>query len=133
MLRIVAQRSSAQVKSYYEHSDYYEEGPNALKGHWFGKGAEQLGLTGEVNKVQFDRIAENLHPFEDRSLTPRTRADRRVGWDFTFSVSKSVSILWALSEDHKVLDLVMESVNETLQEIEQDVLTRVHVGKNHAH
>ncbi len=128
MLRIVAQRTSAQVKSYYEHSDYYEEGPNALKGHWFGNGAEKLGLTGVVDKEQFDRLAENRHPFEDRNLTPRTRADRRVGWDLTFSVSKSVSILWALSQDHRILDLVHESVNETLGEIEKDVLTRVHTG-----
>lgn len=129
MLRITAQKSSAQVKTYYERSDYYEDGPNALKGHWFGKGAERLGLDGMVDKAQFERIVENRHPWEDESLTPRTRADRRVGWDFTFSASKSVSILWALTKDNRILDIVRESVNETLAEIEQDVLTRVHVGK----
>ncbi len=129
MLRITAQKSSKQVKTYYERSDYYEDGPNSLKGHWFGKAAERLGLTGIVDKSQFERIVENQHPFEDTSLTPRTRADRRVGWDFTFSASKSVSILWALTKDDRILDIVRESVNETLAEIEQDVLTRVHVGK----
>jgi len=129
MLRITAQKSSKQVKTYYERSDYYEDGPNALKGHWFGKGAERLGLTGTVDKAQFERVVENQHPWEETSLTPRTRADRRVGWDFTFSASKSVSILWALTKDTRILDLIRESVNETLAEIEQDVLTRVHVGK----
>lgn len=129
MLRITTQRSSAQVKSYYERSDYYEEGPSALKGYWYGKGAEKLGLSGAVIKEHFDRIADNQHPYLDESLTPRTRADRRVGWDFTFSVSKSVSIMWALTQDHRILDVIRESVNETLAEIESDVLTRVHVGE----
>ena len=128
MLRITTQRSAAQVKRYYEHSDYYEDGPNALKGYWIGKGAEALGLTGYVDKNKFDRIAENLHPFEERSLTPRTRADRRVGWDLTFSVSKSVSLWWALTGDDRILDIIQEAGNETLREIEKDVLTRVHVG-----
>ena len=128
MLRITEQKSSAQVKSYYEHSDYYAEGPSALKGYWFGKGAELLGLKGEVDKQLFDRLAENLHPFEEQSLTPRTRADRRVGWDMSFSVSKSVSIYWMLTQDHRILDFIREAVNETLAEIETDVLTRVHVG-----
>ncbi len=128
MLRITAQKSSAQVRSYYEHSDYYAEGPSALKGYWFGKGAEQLGLVGEVDKQLFDRLAENRHPFEDISLTPRTREDRRVGWDMCFSASKSVSIYWMLTQDHRVLDFMRESVNETLAEMEKDMMTRVHVG-----
>jgi conjugative relaxase-like TrwC/TraI family protein len=130
LLRITAQKSSSQVKSYYERSDYYQEGPSALKGHYFGRGASRLGLSGEVNQEQFERIVDNQHPVnKDESLTPRTRADRRVGWDFTFNVSKSVSIAWALTQDHRILDAVRESVNETLAEIEKDVLTRVHVGK----
>ncbi|GAB5405701.1 MAG: hypothetical protein Aurels2KO_39320 [Aureliella sp.] len=130
MLRVVEQKSSSGVKSYYDRSDYYESGPDALKGHWFGKAAQRLGLTGEVDKKDFDRIVDNLHPNEDESLTPRTRENRRIGWDVTFSVSKSVSLLWALTEDHRILDAVKESVNETLKEIEQNVLTRVHRGKS---
>ncbi|MCA9182486.1 MAG: relaxase domain-containing protein, partial [Planctomycetales bacterium] len=56
MLRITRQYSTAAVKKYYEHSDYYQEGPNALKGYWFGVGAKRLGLVGEVHKQQFDRV-----------------------------------------------------------------------------
>ncbi|MCA9215718.1 MAG: relaxase domain-containing protein [Planctomycetales bacterium] len=131
MLRITRQYSTAAVKKYYEHSDYYQEGPNALKGYWFGVGAKRLGLVGEVHKQQFDRVVENRHPFaEGESLTPRTRSDRVVGADFTFNAPKSISILWALTQNHRILDVVREAVDETLKEIEQDIETRVHVGKN---
>ena len=131
MLRVTRQYSASAVKKYYEHSDYYEEGPNALKGVWFGKAAKQLGLEGTVNKAQFERIVENRHPTNDNErLTDRTRTDRVIGADFTFNVSKSVSILWALTQDNRILDAVRESVNETLAEIERDIETRVHVGKD---
>ena len=130
MLRITRQYSAAAVKKYYEHSDYYTEGPNALQGYWFGKAAKKLGLEGVVDKTMFDRVVENRHPVNDnQSLTSRTRADRVIGADFTFNVPKSVSIIWALTQDHRILDAVREAVSETLEEIEQDVETRVHEGK----
>ena len=82
MLRITRQYSTKAVQQYYEQSDYYQEGPNALKGHWFGKLAKQLGLSGEVDNTQFDRVVENRHPMNGQErLTDRTRADRVVGTD----------------------------------------------------
>ena len=130
MLRITQQNSAAQAKNYYKQSDYYQDGPNALKGHWHGIGAARLGLAGEVDQNQFDRIVDNLHPNDPgQSLTPRTRKNRRIGWDLTFNVPKSVSIAWGITQDEKILDAVYEAVRETLDDIERDVLTRVHVGK----
>ncbi len=130
MLRVTRQYSAAAVKKYYEHSDYYAEGPEQLQGYWFGKAATKLGLVGTVNKSQFDRIVDNQHPTNDNQrLTPRTRSDRVIGADFTFNVPKSVSVIWALTQDEKILDAVREAVGETLTEIEQDIETRVHEGK----
>jgi conjugative relaxase-like TrwC/TraI family protein len=40
----------------------------------------------------------------------RTRADRTVGYDFTFSVPKSVSLLYALSGDQDILDAFRDAV-----------------------
>src|SRR6185437_6341142 len=61
----------------------------------------------------------------DRPLTPRTKDERTVGYDFTFSVPKSVSLLHALSGDDKILDAFRESVHETMREIEAEMKVRV--------
>lgn len=132
MLRIrPPSRSPSGVQNYFEHSNYYQGGPDALKGHWFGKAGERLGLRSgsEIDKELFDRVIQNQHPFLNESITPRTRSDRRVGWDVTFSSPKSVSIAWALSQDDRILDALRDAVNDTLADMERDVLTRVHVGK----
>lgn len=133
MPRITHQKSAAQAKTYYEVSDYYESGPDALKGHWFGQGAAMLGLHGEVDKQQFDRIVDNRHPFENTPLTPRLRDDRRVGADITFSAPKSVSIAWGITQDQRIADAVLESARETLSDMERDAQTRVNTARHSMH
>ena len=130
MPRITHQKSAAQAKTYYEFSDYYEAGPDALKGKWFGLGAEKLGLSGDVDKRHFDRIVDNLHPFQDHSLTARTRADRRIGADVTWSAPKSVSIVWGITGDHDILEAVEASARETMVDMEKDAQTRVNPARN---
>ena len=52
---------------------------------------EELGLAGKVvDKATFDRLCDNRHPTEDRSLTPRTNDFRRVCKDLTFSRAEVV-------------------------------------------
>jgi len=133
MPRITHQKSAAQAKQYYEVSDYYESGPENLKGQWFGKGAALFGLNGEVNKEQFDRIVDNRHPFTDTPITPRLRDDRRVGADVTFSAPKSVSVLWSFTQDQAIADSVLQSARETLSDMEHDAQTRVNTARNAMH
>jgi hypothetical protein len=38
-----------------EHSDYYAEDERVV-GHWFGHGAELLGLSGEVDTKDFEAL-----------------------------------------------------------------------------
>src|ERR1700674_1752878 len=90
MIRITQQDSASGAKRYYATADYYSEGQE-LVGRWGGKGAARLGLSGTVDKLSFDRLCDNLHPTSGKPLTARTNADRTVGYDFTFSVPKSVS------------------------------------------
>ncbi|MHB1939137.1 MAG: relaxase domain-containing protein [Acidobacteriaceae bacterium] len=40
-----------------EHSDYYDE-QRRIQGEWHGRGAELLGLRGEVTREQFEAIRE---------------------------------------------------------------------------
>ena len=98
MIRISQQDSAAAAKGYYSKSDYYSEGQE-LVGLWGGKGANHLGLSGTVDKESFDRLCDNLHPLTGEQLTVRTRAERTVGYDFTFSVPKSVSLLYGRTGD----------------------------------
>ncbi|MEM9409650.1 MAG: MobF family relaxase [Planctomycetota bacterium] len=130
-MRIYHQTSVARAKKYFEVSDYYE-GQEQLKGHWIGKGAEYLGLDGEVDKKIFDRLCDNLHPTEDKRLTLANNAKRRALSDITLSVPKSVSILYAVGSDgdrNGLLNAFSTAANQTFKDFEQDALTRV----NHKH
>src|ERR1700678_1112751 len=126
MIRISQQDSAAGAKRYYATADYYSEGQE-LVGSWGGKGASRLGLSGAVDKLSFERLCDNLHPIPGEPLTVRTRSERRVGYDFTFSVPKSVSLLYALSGDQGILDAFRRAVDETMREMEAEMKTRIRV------
>src|SRR5271170_7030888 len=98
MLRITQQDSSEGAKRYYASADYYSEGQEIV-GSWGGMGARALGLQDVVDKESFEMLCDNLDPRNGRQLTARTRTDRTVGYDFTFSVPKSVSLIYGLTGD----------------------------------
>lgn len=127
MLRITQNNSPDRAKSYYSTSDYYSEGQE-LVGAWKGKGAARLGLTGNVGREDWDALCENRHPLSGEALTPRTKRERRVGYDFNFHVPKSVSILYGLTRDERILDAFRESVEATMEDIEAEMQTRVRAG-----
>jgi conjugative relaxase-like TrwC/TraI family protein len=124
MIRISQQGSAKDAKRYYATADYYSEGQE-LVGAWGGKGAERLGLTGTVDKPSFERLCDNRDPRTGQPLTVRTRTERTIGYDFTFSVPKSVSLLYALSGDEDVLQAFRDSVDETMRDMESEMKTRV--------
>src|SRR5271168_3914641 len=127
MIRITQQDNAKAAKSYYTTADYYSEGQEIV-GSWGGKGAFRLGLEGTVDKFSFERLCDNLDPRTGEPLTVRTRTERRVGYDFTFSVPKSVSLLYAISGDQGILDAFRGAVDETMREIETEMKTRVRMG-----
>lgn len=124
MIRISQQDSASGAKRYYATADYYSEGQEIV-GSWGGKGAERLGLSGTVDKFSFERLCDNLDPRTGKALTVRTRTERTVGYDFTFSVPKSVSLLYAMSGDQDILGAFRSAVDETMREIQADMKTRV--------
>src|ERR1700730_13333783 len=126
MKRITQQNSASSAKRYYGTADYYSEGQEIV-GCWGGKGASRLGLSGTVDKDSFERLCDNLDPRTGEPLTVRTRTDRTVGYDFTFSVPKSVSLLYGLSGDQSILGAFRGAVGETMREMEAEMKTRVRV------
>ena len=127
MLRITQNNSPDRAKSYYSTSDYYSEGQE-LVGVWKGKGAARLGLSGQVGREDWDALCDNRHPANGETLTPRTKRERRVGYDFNFHVPKSVSILYGLTRDERILDAFRDSVEATMEDIEAEMQTRVRAG-----
>ncbi len=124
MLRITLNRNASGAKSYYSTADYYTEGQE-LAGIWKGEGAKRLGLQGEVRRDDWDALCDNRDPNTGDTLTPRQRTARRVGYDFNFHVPKSVSLLYGLTQDERVLDAFRESVEATMEDIEAEMKTRV--------
>ena len=143
MLAIKPQFSLKDAQHYFkEHltvGDYYTEGQH-VPGHWFGRGAEDLGLTGVTRMDEFVRLCENLHPQTGEKLTLRlntTRTDigrdgqehessnRRVFYDFTFSPAKSVSIAALVGDDPRMVEAHEQAVTEALRQLQSFAATRV--------
>ena len=124
MIRVTQQNSADGAKRYYAAADYYVAGQELI-GQWGGKGAARLGLQGTVGKQAFEQLCDNINPQTGQPLTVRTRGERTVGYDFTFSVPKSVSLLYGLTEDKKMLDAFRDAVSETMREVETEMKTRV--------
>jgi conjugative relaxase-like TrwC/TraI family protein len=131
MLRVVAHKSAVAARQYYaeglRREDYYSQGQEVV-GKWHGKAAGLLGLSGNVTPEGFAALVENRNPVTGERLTPRTKTERRVGYDLNFHAPKSLSILHALTGDEGILKSFREAVSETMQEIEALASTRVRRG-----
>src|ERR1700737_2023023 len=157
MIRIAKSHSAVEAEKYFDlalkTSDYYAK----EQGTWGGKGAERLGLKGKVERKDFVSLAGNKVPGTGKRLTLRqntTReeklrdketgipildtetgkpittqvSNRRAGYDFTFSVPKSVSLYLAVNGDKVVEELIGEALGQTMTEIEARMETKVRKG-----
>jgi conjugative relaxase-like TrwC/TraI family protein len=131
MLRITPSKSAAGAQRYYTEGlakqDYLSEGQE-VTGQWFGHGAEMLGLFGDVMPEAFTALTENRHPLTGKQLTARQKKNRRVGYDFTFSAPKGISLLYGMTGDHRIKAVFEKAVRDTLRDIEKDMRARVRKG-----
>ncbi len=126
------------AQRHLEHSDYYDE-HRRVQGEWQGRGAELLGLRGDVASEQFEAVREGLHPETGEFLRPRHGADRvnedgseqskaRSLYDLTFSAPKSVSIQAMVGGDERLIAAHDKAVREALAEAESHAATRVRLN-----
>jgi conjugative relaxase-like TrwC/TraI family protein len=131
MLRVTASTSPDGAKRYFgeglSRSDYYIDGQE-VAGLWGGKAAERLGLSGQVDPQSYFALCDNRHPATGEQLTPRQKANRRVGYDWTVSAPKAISVLCELSGDARILTAFQDSYRETLKDAEAEMKTRVRRG-----
>ncbi|MEM9108481.1 MAG: MobF family relaxase [Planctomycetota bacterium] len=110
-------------------ADYYLVHEEQGIGYWGGRGAERLGLEGPITEETFSRLCENRHPFDpDQSLTERNKVGRRIGWDISFSMPKSVSLIWAATKDERIVAAMQRAVDETMRDMELYAAVRVRKG-----
>lgn len=127
MLRMYAQKDAGRTKSYFSSSDYYSEGQE-LRGIWHGHGASKLGLSGEIERKDWDALADNLDPNTGERLTIRQKEGRRIGYDFTFNAPKSLSLLYSMTQDERLLGAFRDAVNSTMADMESEMEVRVRKG-----
>ena len=117
-----------------EHNDYYAEGEHIV-GYWHGRGAEMLGLEGQVKFEDFEYLRQGMDP-EGNFLRQRRSADRisadgstqshgRHLYDFTISAPKSVSVIAELGEDKRLIEAHQKAVAEALHELELHAEARI--------
>jgi conjugative relaxase-like TrwC/TraI family protein len=158
MLRITTNHSAQGAEKHFDvalkQSDYYTKDV----GTWGGKGAEILGLKGEVERKDFVALANNKVPgtlgkrltarmnktrgkvmVDKRTGLPvidpktgqaekREVSNRRAGYDSTFSVPKSVSLYLTLADDKVLEKMIAEALDETMAGIENRMETKVRKG-----
>ncbi|MCA9178419.1 MAG: relaxase domain-containing protein [Planctomycetales bacterium] len=128
-MRVFHQKNQAAAIEYYTQlGEYYGPDGDRKPAVYFGAGAARLGLTPdtEVDAETFSKLCRNIDPrTEFTRLTQRNRADRRILTDLTFSAPKSVSLMWAISGDDRLVDAVQHAALDTLKDVEQDAATRV--------
>ena len=115
MHTIASVSSAGGAANYFAKDDYYlGDGPSEFS-EWGGKGAEALGLQGEVTKSAFENLLNGKLP--DGTIV-NTNESRRSGVDLTFSLSKSASVLALVTGDKRILEAHQQAVKQTMAWVE---------------
>ena len=109
-----------QLSGVAQSLDDYYTGAGEATGQWAGIGAERLGLTGDVTADDLRAVLAGMAPGTG-GLTPdgatiRTHARRVPGFDLTFKAPKSVSVLYAVTDDIRVQGAIIEAGEHAARE-----------------
>lgn len=113
-----------QASHYFLGQDNYYTEDNTLKqerSRWWGKGAETMGLSGFVDPERFTELLKGHLP-NGQQLGKKIDGEllHRPGFDLTFSVPKSVSILALLGNDDRLFKVIDAATDKTLALIERE-------------
>ena len=126
MLSVANVRTAGGAANYFAADNYYTRADADRSGEWLGKGAERLGLKGQVEAKQFEAVLKGFLP--DGSRVGSDNRAHRAGTDLTFSMPKSWSILALVGGDKRILDAYAAAVRETLGWAEKNLAeTRMEV------
>ncbi len=146
MSAILVKSSVGQAERYFDKElvnkrETYYTWKDANVGQWTGKGAEALGLKGEIKKEDFSRMSRGINPATGkrfrRMTLNRTRevggelkqVRETAGWDLVISAPKFVSILGLIGKDERVRQAHTEAVTDALERAGQQAQANLGGGK----
>ena len=102
-----------QLSGVAQSLDDYYTGAGEASGVWAGIGAERLGLSGKVAADDLRAVLAGMAPGTG-GLTPngetiRPHPRRVPGFDLTFKAPKSVSVLYAVTDDPRVQGAIVDA------------------------
>lgn len=132
MLSVANVRTAGGAARYFAADNYYTRADADRSGEWFGKGADKLGLSGQVDAKAFEAILKGFLP--DGTRLGTDKREHRAGTDLTFSMPKSWSLLALVGGDRRILEAYTDAVKETLSWAERHLAeTRIEArGKDKA-
>lgn len=101
-------------------ADYYSEKEQVV-GLWLGKGAERLGLRGEIHagNLAFEALRLNSMPGGNGKLTARNGENRVRFFDFQCAGPKSVSVMGITLGDDRLIAAHDKAVAVAFSELEK--------------
>ncbi|MGB5433636.1 MAG: MobF family relaxase [Acidimicrobiia bacterium] len=124
-VRVTTLKGAGAGRYYTEHlPSYYLDGDEP-PGRWWGRGADRLGLRGEIADEGFLAVMAGRDPATGRDLGRRMGDSSVRGYDATFSAPKSVSVLFGLA-DPEARRQVVEAHERAVQAVLGWVETRAH-------
>lgn len=122
MLFVTGVRSAGGAAGYFTKDNYYTAEESVLASAWGGAGTTGLGLAGEVSAESFEAVLNGQLP----DGTNLSHEGRRAGFDLTFSMPKSWSLIGLVGGETRVLAAYREAVTETMEWAEKNLAgTRV--------
>ncbi|WP_410741872.1 MobF family relaxase [Citrobacter freundii] len=129
MLSVAKVENTKKAGVYYNSPDkYYDKDSGENGSAWGGKGAELLGLNGNVSPEDFVRLLEGRINAETQlgKLGAGGVIEHVPAWDFTLSAPKSVSVLALVGGDKRLIAAHIESCKEAMAFVEREyAFTRV--------
>ncbi len=121
MLSTSVIKTTTDASHYYSSKDnYYTKEEGIEQSEWYGKGADRLNLSGEVEANRFTALLNGQLPNgEQIGKIVNGVLKHRAGWDLTFSAPKSVSVMALVGGDKRLIDAHRNAVKTALSHIER--------------
>jgi conjugative relaxase-like TrwC/TraI family protein len=128
MLRVTTLHASSAAATAKYYAQYLTAAPGEVPGEWSGRQAAGLGLSGTVDVEALAILLSGRDPVSGtplgRELLDRYTADGRLvravsGFDATLSAPKALSVWWALTGDHRLLEAHDIAVTASLEHLER--------------
>ena len=124
MLSIQPITSAADAAKYYTAAENYylsDSGTNESPGQWYGKGAELLGISGNVTPELFLQLLQGKLPTGQQLgiVDKNGEIQHRPATDLTLSAPKSFSNVALVGGDTRLIEVHNAAVRETMKAVER--------------